>query len=94
MAKQRAYEQQTKNGLEQQQTQLHQAINAIQLAGLQYFNLAVYHYNQQHYQLAQKAIQKAILLYPCVRNIALHQDILRIRNQSTQVVAKNEKDTH
>ena len=42
-------------------------VNLRQLAGLQYFNQAVQHYNSQQFSQSEKALSKGQMLYPAER---------------------------
>ena len=48
-------------------------VNLIQLAGLQYYNDAIVHFNQQAYGVAINQLSKAFVLYPSERIDALRE---------------------
>lgn len=43
------------------------SINLQELAGLQYYNDAIYHFNRQAYRISEQQLQKAYQLYPSER---------------------------
>lgn len=48
-------------------THINNKVNLLELAGLQYFNLSVKHYNDGNKELAAELIEKAYILYPSER---------------------------
>ncbi|UZR92318.1 hypothetical protein [Chondrinema litorale] len=47
---------------------LDKKINLLQLASLQYYNIAVKQFNNRHYERAVNSVKKSMMIYDCERN--------------------------